>query len=134
MRYQVPGKCSICGHEITITGFVCNHCHTRTEGEFAPCRFCSLEREQVDFIEAFLKCRGNIRDVEKELGLSYPTIRNRLEEVLQALNLSAKGAVTEPAPVQRNLPDEKETAEILNALEKDEISAQEALDRLKKKK
>ncbi len=131
MRYQVPGKCSICGHEITITGFVCSHCHTRTEGEFTPCRFCSLEREQADFIEAFLKCRGNIKDVEKELGLSYPTIRNRLDEVLQALNLSAKGATAEPAPVQQNSPDEKETAEILNALEKGEISPQEALNRLK---
>lgn len=128
MRYQIPGKCSICGHDITVTNFVCTHCRTKTEGEFSPCRFCSLSREQLDFIEAFLKCRGSIKDVEKELNLSYPTIRNRLEDVLQALGLTSPD---EPAECK---PDKRNSAEILNALEKGEVTPQEALKRLKSKK
>jgi hypothetical protein len=128
MKFQVPGKCSICGHDITVTNFVCTHCRTKTEGEFVPCRFCSLKREQLDFIEAFLKCRGNIKDVEKELGLSYPTIRNRLEEVLQALGLTFPGESAE------RKQDKKDPAEILSALERGEVTPQEALRRLKAKK
>jgi hypothetical protein len=128
MKYQVPGKCSICGHDITVTNFVCTHCKTKTEGEFVPCRFCSLKREQLDFIEAFLKCRGNIKDVEKELGLSYPTIRNRLEEVLQTLGLTSPGELAE------RKQDKKDSTEILSALEKGEVTPQEALRRLKAKK
>jgi hypothetical protein len=128
MKYQVPGKCSICGHDITVTNFVCTHCKTKTEGEFVPCRFCSLKREQLDFIEAFLKSRGNIKDVEKELGLSYPTIRNRLEEVLQTLGLTSPGELAE------RKQDKKDSTEILSALEKGEVTPQEALRRLKAKK
>ena len=128
MKYQVPGKCSICGHDITITSFVCTHCRTKTEGEFLPGRFSSLRRDQLEFIEAFLKCRGNIKDVEKELGLSYPTIRNRLEEVLQVLDLAPREASAE------RKPEKKDLSEILNALEKGEVTPQEALRRLRGKK
>ncbi len=128
MKYQVPGKCSICGHDITITSFVCTHCRTKTEGEFLPGRFSSLRRDQLEFIEAFLKCRGNIKDVEKELGLSYPTIRNRLEEVLQVLDLAPREASAE------RKPEKRDSSEVLNALEKGEVTPQEALRRLRGKK
>lgn len=124
MKYKMPGNCSICGHEIIITNFSCPECNTKTEGEFTPCRFCRLSTEQLDFIEIFLKCRGNIKDMEKELGISYPTIRNRLEEALQLLGLSTG----EPSAMQR---DKKEAVDVLNALEKGEISPQEALKKIK---
>jgi len=124
LKYKMPGRCCICGHDITITSFMCPTCKSRTEGEFAPCRFCSLSSDQLDFIEVFLKCRGNIKDMEKELGISYPTIRNRLEDALKALGLSSG---TEPAVVR----DRKDMAEILNALDKGDITPQEALKKLK---
>lgn len=124
MKYKIPGNCSICDHEIVITNFSCPECNTRTEGEFTPCRFCRLSSDQLDFIEMFLKSRGNIKDMEKVLGISYPTIRNRLEEALQLLGLSTLGR--SPAQV-----DKKEAVDILNALEKGEITPQEALKKIK---
>lgn len=128
MKYQVPGKCSICGHGITVTNFTCSHCKTKTEGEFLPCKFCSLKKEQLDFIEVFLKCRGNIKDVEKELGISYPTIRNRLDDAMQALGFAISIEDTE----QKR--EKKDSADILSALDKGEVTPQEALRRLKGKK
>ena len=128
MAYQLPGRCGICGHDIIITDFYCPNCNTRTEGRFTSCRFCSLNQEQLDFIEAFLKCRGNIKDVEKELGISYPTIRNRLEDVLQALGLSNSNEAADQGKSKADM------SSILAALEQGEISPQEALKRLKGKK
>lgn len=129
INYQVPGKCSICGHEITITHFTCNQCKTKTEGTFDSCRFCRLSPEQLEFVEVFLRCRGNIKDVEKELGLSYPTIRNRLEDALQALGIQR--------PPQHNIAsvtDKKEYSKVLEALAKGEVSPQEALKEIKSRK
>ncbi|HHY81387.1 MAG TPA: DUF2089 domain-containing protein [Clostridiales bacterium] len=128
MAYKLPGKCSICGHDIIVTNFYCPNCSTRTEGGFTSCKFCSLNKEQLDFIEVFLKCRGNIKDMEKELGISYPTIRNRFDEVLQALGL---GNSNEAAIQSKPKAD---YSAILVALEKGEISPQEALRQLKGKK
>lgn len=128
MGYQVPGKCSICGHDITITSFYCPNCKTKTEGVFTLCKFCSLKREQLDFIEVFLKCRGNIKDVEKEMGISYPTIRNRLEEVLQALHLTD----SEQAVEYRR--ENVELTEIFDALEKGKLTPQEALRKLRERR
>lgn len=128
IAYQVPGRCSICEHDVTITQFVCSHCGTRTEGEFTPCRFCHLKKDQVEFIEVFLKCRGNIKDVEKELGVSYPTIRNRLDEVNQALGIKADRD-TPSAAMEKEDP-----MDVLDALERGELSPREALQRLRLKR
>lgn len=128
MKYQVPGKCCICGGEITITHFTCKQCGTKTEGEFTPCKFCKLDKDQLELVEAFLRCRGNIRDVEKELGLSYPTIRNRLDEVLLALGIHRAQEESGEAK------ERKDYSKVLEALERGELTAQEALMALKGKK
>lgn len=86
-KYKVPAKCPVCGGDVTITAYECERCESRTVGRFAPCEFCGLSAEQVLLVKLFLKLRGNIRDMEKEMGLSYPTIRNRLAEVCVALGL-----------------------------------------------
>jgi hypothetical protein len=90
------------------------------EGEFSHCKFCQLPGDQVEFIEVFIRCRGNIKEVEKELGISYPTVRNRLETVIKSLGYK---------PSQET-GDERSA--ILAALEKGEITSQEALEQLKK--
>lgn len=123
IRYKYPGRCPVCGSELTVSRLTCTRCPTKMEGEFTACKFCRLPNEQIQFIEVFIKCRGNIKDVEKELGISYPTVRNRLEGVIQALGY-------------RVVPDSREDVEnkerILQALENGEISSQEAIRRLKK--
>lgn len=91
------------------------------EGEFSLCKFCYLTKEQRSFIEIFIKCRGNLKEMEKELGISYPTIRSRLENVIMALGYKAE-------EVEESTVNSKE---ILEKLEKGEISPQEALKLLK---
>lgn len=109
---------------MTITKLTCNHCHTKVEGEFTTCKFGRLPKEQLEFVEVFLKCRGNIKDVEKELSISYPTVKNRLEGVLQSLGYRDEKPMTSQDITQRH--------EILNALESGEITSVEATQQLRK--
>mgnify|MGYP000911698098 CR=1 FL=1 len=125
IKYKAPGKCPVCGDELLVSRLTCNFCSTKLEGEFSTCKFCRLPAEQLKFIEVFIKCRGNIKDVEKELGISYPTVRNRLDAVIAALGY----------PVDTRVESDEITnkyRETLDALEKGEISATEAARRLKK--
>jgi hypothetical protein len=126
MRYKAPGQCPVCNHELIVTKLSCTNCSTNLEGEFAPCKFCLLPAEQRDFIEVFLKCRGNIKDVEKELGISYPTVRNRLNAAIEALGYRVDRDAGE-------LAEEKEERQaILDSLERGEITPAEATKQLKK--
>ncbi|HAG10670.1 MAG TPA: hypothetical protein DCK76_04610 [Desulfotomaculum sp.] len=124
MNYKAPNCCPVCNHDMTISSLTCSHCQTRIEGSFTSCRFCKLPVEQQEFVEVFLKCRGNIKDVEKELGISYPTVRNRLDGVIQALGYKVQK--------QDDGEDKVQKQEILGALEKGEISTQEAARLLRK--
>jgi hypothetical protein len=123
---KVLNHCPVCGEELIITKLNCRHCQTKIEGEFVPSKFCRLPKEQLEFIEIFLKSRGNIKDVEKELGISYPTVRNRLDSVLQALGCS----VEKSEFAKDDLPRQ----EILSSLERGEITAEEAAQELRKYK
>ncbi|MEW6621948.1 MAG: DUF2089 domain-containing protein [Bacillota bacterium] len=132
MNYKAPGKCPVCGNELNITRLGCSRCKTNLEGQFTGCKFCKLPNEQLEFIEVFIKCRGNIKDVEKELGISYPTVRNRLEGVIQALGYSVDkmGDYADERRVSQNVSEKRQL--ILNALENGELSAQEAAAQLRK--
>ena len=85
MKYKAPGKCPVCGERLSITKLGCPKCSTAIEGDFQPCEFCRLPEEDLDFVKVFIKCRGNIKDVEKDLGISYPTVRGKLDAVIRAL-------------------------------------------------
>ena len=121
MAAEVLGKCPVCGSNTEVTRISCNACDTTIEGHFDLCKFCRLTTEQKSFIDVFIKCRGNIKEVEKELGVSYPTVKNRLEDVAGAL-----GYKGEPEPVN---PTRRK--EILDKLNSGEISVEEALNLLK---
>lgn len=124
MKYKAPSRCPVCDNELTISKLSCTKCNTNLEGEFTSCKFCRLPAEQLEFIEVFIKNRGSIKDVEKELGISYPTVRSRLDGAIQAL-----GYRVEKVDAQ----EEKERRqEILAALEKGEITPQEATRQLRK--
>lgn len=83
-------KCPSCDGNLTVTSLGCSECSITIDGEFALPQLLKLTRPQIDFIEVFIKNRGIIREVERELGVSYPTVRARLDEVIQALGYSPK--------------------------------------------
>ncbi|EHQ89730.1 DUF2089 domain-containing protein [Desulfosporosinus youngiae] len=132
MDYKMPHRCPVCDQEMKISKLTCTYCPTKIEGEFSSCKFCRLPPEQLIFVEAFIKCRGNIKEVEKELGISYPTVRGRLDSVIEVLGYGAYKE-KEPDMEKRNSPEESlRRQEILEALERGEISAQEATHQMRK--
>lgn len=128
MNYKMPHRCPVCDHEMKISKLTCTHCPTKIEGEFSSCKFCRLPVEQTIFIEAFIKCRGNIKEVEKELGISYPTVRGRLDSVIEALGYRVEKEKEKPASQEESLRRQ----EILESLERGEISPQEAARQMRK--
>ncbi len=121
MTREALGKCPICGGNTEVTRIYCKACDTTIEGHFHLCRFCRLTDDQKAFIDAFIKCRGNIKEVEKELGVSYPTVKNKLEDVAAAL-----GYKSEPEP---EIPGRKK--EVLDKLNSGELTVEQALEMLK---
>jgi hypothetical protein len=80
-----PTRCPICQSELTVARLQCSSCDTTIEGNFVLGQFSNLTPEQLEFTFTFVRCEGKINRVEQELGVSYPTIRNRLNEVIRAL-------------------------------------------------
>jgi hypothetical protein len=90
MSNPVIARCPICAESLTVARLECTACGTRIEGSFGLGRFHSLSAEQLDFLETFIKARGNFKDVERELGISYPTVRSRLDAVIRALGFQTQ--------------------------------------------
>ena len=84
-EYKAPGKCMVCGGTLRVTRLKCDTCESELSGSFTPCRFCSLDPQNLAFLEIFIKNRGSIKDIEREMGISYPTVRNNLDNLLTAL-------------------------------------------------
>lgn len=125
IQYKAPGQCPVCGQELKISKLTCNQCHTSIDGSFTPCKFCRLPKEQLDFIETFIKCRGSIKDVEKELRISYPTVRKNLDTVIQSLGYQLDKADSSDEEIS------SQRQEILETLERGEISSKDAVKKLK---
>jgi hypothetical protein len=115
--YLVPTECPICHDDLLVTHLVCRNCGTGLEGRFTMGRLFQLTSEQLHFVEIFLRCEGKISRVQDDLGLSYPTVRSRLDEVIRALGYEV-GEPQETGDVQRQ--------EILERLARKEISSEEA--------
>jgi hypothetical protein len=121
---QLPNHCPICSAgDLVITGFYCRECDTRVEGRFVTSvPFAQLTPEQLHFMETFVRCEGKITRVEEELGLSYPTIRNRLHDVIRALGYEP-GQDEQPAAGV----SESDRRGVLDRLERGEITYDEAM-------
>lgn len=145
--YRAPHKCPICHEKLTITEVTCESCGTRMQGRFDGCRFCSLSPEEANFLLVFIRNRGSIKDVERELGVSYPTVRAALDNLISALDRTGEPVVPpastateteapEPVVLPRDSADpEKKTKarrKILDRLARHEITAEEAAAQLKK--
>lgn len=116
----LPTRCPICGGEVTVTRIYCRECDSTIEGRFTAGSFAHLTPDQLAFIEAFVRCEGRIKRLETELGLSYPTIRKNLHEVIRAMGYEP--GTEEPAPII----DEKRQR-VLEDLDQGRISADEAM-------
>lgn len=116
----LPSKCPICGGEILVTRLHCQDCDSTIEGRFSGGAFSQLTREQLFFAETFIRCEGKITRMEEELDLSYPTIRNRLHEVIRALGY-------EPGKDENSGLNEEQRMRILNDLESGRISYSDAM-------
>ncbi len=114
-----PTRCPICQSELSVVRLHCSSCDTSIEGNFASGQFSNLSHEQLDFVFTFVRCEGKINRMEQELGLSYPTIRNRLHEVIRALGYEP--GRDEPVEISQ----EKRNS-ILEDLSAGKITAEEA--------
>ena len=85
---DVIATCPVCAGELEISRLHCSSCGTTIEGEFGVGRFGRLSREQMTLLESFLRSRGNLKEMERALGISYPTVRARVEALVQALGLA----------------------------------------------
>ena len=122
--YDVPGQCPVCGQQLHVTRLECGTCHTAIEGHFALDRFARLSADQLSFLEVFIKNRGVIKDIEADLGISYPTVRARLDDVIKALGFPVSEDGLRPSQAR------EERRNILEALRAKQISADEAARRL----
>ncbi len=117
---EVLGRCPVCGGEERVTRLRCVNCDTEIAGSFTLGKLSQLRPEQLRFVEVFVKNEGKIKDVETELGVSYPTVRARLREVIKALGYEV-GEEPPPTPLSQ-----ERRREILDALAQKRISADEA--------
>ncbi|MEK6256700.1 MAG: DUF2089 domain-containing protein [Chloroflexota bacterium] len=122
--YPILHECPVCSHELIATRLACRECDTKIEGRFITGPFTQLTLEQLDFVELFMRNEGKITRLEKEMELSYPTIRNRLHEVIRALGY-------EPGEEEYTGPSEGERKRILEELESGKINYEEAMQRLR---
>ena len=123
MAHDVISTCPVCAGELAVTRLRCSSCGTTLEGEFSVGRFARLSREQTALLESFLRSRGNLRDIERELGISYPTVRARVEALVRALGFGPRSD-EEPALSADETPMTRES--ILERLARREISAEDA--------
>lgn len=124
--HTTPHICPVCGGELLVTGLVCRECDTHIQGRFQASTFSQLSDEQLAFVELFVRNEGKITRMEADLQLSYPTIRNRLMEVIRAMGY-------EPGEDEFAGLDEGERKQVLDDLDAGKISYEEALRLIQEK-
>jgi len=120
-------KCPSCQNDLTVAELACPSCEIEITGQFALPAILELAPAQLDFVEVFLKNRGVIRDVERELGISYPTVRARLDEVVAALGYQARPSASDESPSDDGSADRRRILEDLKAGKITPEQAREAL-------
>jgi len=141
MARDVISTCPVCEGELLISRLHCRSCGTALEGEFGVGRFGRLSKEQLSLLESFLRSRGNLKEMERELGISYPTVRGRVDALVRALGLADGNEQTidlDEADAMEPIDDAfapepeadaaaaTERREILERLARREIGAEEA--------
>jgi hypothetical protein len=136
MARDVISTCPVCSSELSITRLQCRGCGTAIEGDFNVGRFGRLSREQLALLETFLRSRGNLKDLERELKLSYPTVRARIDALVRALGLADGGSGGFEEIEDAAGPGEAAGTrrEVLERLARHELSADEAAAMIRARK
>lgn len=121
--YPVLGLCPVCQEPLTITRLHCRACDTTIDGQFYVGRLAQLSKDHLQFVEVFLQCEGKIKAVEEKLGISYPTVRARLRDVLRSMGYEPSDSIEQPPEVDRH--------QILDDLATGKITSDEAIELLK---
>ena len=143
MAHDVISTCPVCSNELSVTRLHCGSCGTTLEGDFSVGRFGRLNRDQLLLLESFLRSRGNLKEMERELGISYPTVRSRVDALVRAIGLGEG----DEAPPEAEAGDEQsvegtnvagpadpsaaQRREILERLARRELSATDAAEQLR---
>ena len=122
MAKKVFGNCPVCGQKLMVSRLSCDSCNIDITGKFELNKFTYLEKEQLEFVETFLRCQGSLKDVQTELGISYPTAKKQLDGVLEALGYTQISEKT------------NENIDILARVESGELTAKQAAELIKKNK
>lgn len=113
-----PRDCPVCNHQLALTRLSCGDCGTELSGVFEACEFCGLTEDERGLLRVFLAARGNMKELERHLGVSYPTARARFDSLLAKLGIERRG------------PSEPDRLAVLEAVAKGEIPVDEAVKRL----
>lgn len=125
MMLPLPTRCPFTGGEIVITQFYCPDTGLKVEGEFSlTTPFAALNPDQIQFVETFVRCEGKFNRMENELGLSYPTLRSRLHEIIRTLGY-------EPGKEEPALLAEADRRRVLEELQAGQLQFDEAMQILK---
>jgi hypothetical protein len=120
MGYPMPTRCPVCGGWLTVTRLSCSGCETVLEGRFEACPLAQLTPEQLDYVVTFLRCEGKFTRMQAEIGMSYPTLRSRLHDVIRVLGY-------EPGADEAPRLTEDERRDVLAALDEGRITTDEAV-------
>lgn len=124
MNRHAPRTCPVCGEQLEVTRLSCS-CGTELTGSFAACEFCALGAADLDLLRVFLASRGNLKEVERHLDVSYPTARARVDALLGRLGMG--GAPTSGAEAAAPPPPPDNRLAALEALAAGDIDVEEAL-------
>lgn len=129
---EIPTKCPVSGGELYVSELTCEETGVTIRGKFRIPRNAALDEDKQEFLQVFLRARGVISTVEKELGISYPTVRARLDSLLEEMDLAP---IKEDAVMmnrKKKLAERREA--ILKQLEDGEISAEKAKSMMRRLK
>lgn len=113
-----PLNCPVCNGKLALTRLTCPACSTELSGGFSTCEFCVLSDEERDVLRVFLASRGNMKELERHLGVSYPTARARFDSLLAKIGIERP-----PAPPPSRM-------ELMEQVARGEIDVEEAMARL----
>jgi len=119
-KKKLIGHCPVCSGKLHISELACSDCDTKIRGEFEIPSFSRLDETEREFLMLFLRSRGSLREVQRELGLSYPTVRNRLDALLAKMGIISARA------------SQEEINEVLDKLESGDLSAEDAVKLIRK--
>ena len=104
-EHRPPRSCPVCSSDLVVTGCGCPECGTGITGAFRTCAYCGLSDDDLEMLRVFLVSRGNMRELERHLGVSYPTTRQRFADLLARLGLEDPDAASRRVDRDKVLAD-----------------------------